>query len=129
MPLAQLPHSRGCVVCGHDNPHGLHLSFEVNPHTGEVGATFVPGPEHIGFIDIVHGGVLATILDEAMVWCATWAGKRFCVCAEMTVRFRRSARVGEHLRVAARVVSHRSRLLETEADIADGSGAIIAIGN
>ena len=80
MPRIELPHTAGCLVCGRDNPHGLHLSLHVDPDSGIVTVDFIPLAEHIGFEGIIHGGVLATVLDEAMVWAATWAGRRFCVC-------------------------------------------------
>ena len=86
MPLLQLPHTAGCLVCGRDNPHGLRLDLHVDPETGIVRIEFAPRREHIGFEGVVHGGVLATVLDEAMVWAATWAARRFCVCAELTTR-------------------------------------------
>lgn len=126
----ELPHTAGCVVCGRQNPHGLRLSLHVD-EAGVVRTEFVPRPEHIGFEGIVHGGVLATVLDEAMVWAATWAGRRFCVCAEMSVRFRRSAAVGRPLRVEARVEGAGKRpdvpkLIHTAATITDDAGATVA---
>ena len=101
----ELPHTGGCLVCGRNNPHGLRLSLHADEATGDVTVDFTPRPEHIGFEGIVHGGVLATVLDEAMVWAATWAGKRFCVAGEMSVRFRKSAAVGGPLRCEARLES------------------------
>src|SRR5947209_2055991 len=119
MSTTELPHTRGCVVCGHDNRHGLHLHLHVDEQTGIVSAQYVPRLEHIGFEGIVHGGILSTVLDEAMVWCATWAGKRFCVAGELNVRFRQSVAVGQRLSIEARVESLRSRLIETEGFIRD----------
>jgi uncharacterized protein (TIGR00369 family) len=104
----ELPHTAGCVVCGRQNLHGLGLSLNVD-EGGLVWAEFTPRAEHIGFEGIVHGGVLATVLDEAMVWAATWAGKRFCVAGEMSVRFRKSAAVGRALRCEAHVESAASK--------------------
>jgi uncharacterized protein (TIGR00369 family) len=126
MSITELPHTRGCVVCGHDNRHGLHLHLNVDEPSGVVTAEYVPRPEHIGFEGIIHGGILSTVLDEAMVWCATWAGKRFCVAGEMNVRFRRSATVGQKLTIEARIGSLRSRMIETEAFIRDEPGNVIA---
>ena len=105
----ELPHTAGCLVCGRQNVHGLGLSLHVDEDGGLVWTEFVPRAEHIGFEGIVHGGLLATVLDEAMVWAATWAGKRFCVAGEMSVRFRRSAAVGRTLRCEARVESAASK--------------------
>src|SRR5438132_779065 len=101
--LLELPHTSGCLVCGRDNQFGLHLSLFVDPGTGIVSVNFAARREHIGFEGIVHGGLIATVLDEAMVWAATWNIKRFCVCGEISVRFRRSAQVGEPMHVEARV--------------------------
>src|SRR5262245_461657 len=99
MAILELPHTAGCLVCGRENPHGLHLHLHVDERTGQVETLFTPSQVHIGFEGIVHGGVLATILDEAMVWASTWQGRRFCVCGELTVRFKRSAEIGRPLKV------------------------------
>ena len=124
--MLELPHTAGCVVCGRHNPHGLRLSLYVDPDAGVVRADFVPRPEHIGFVGIIHGGILSTALDEAMVWAATWAGKRFCLAGTLDVRFRSSAAAGQALRVEARVESVRSRLIEAAGSITDAAGGLIA---
>src|SRR5690348_467563 len=121
----ELPHTAGCVVCGRENPHGLRLDLHVDPARGVVSTSFTPRPEHIGFVGIVHGGV-ATVLDEAMVWAATWSGRRFCVCGELTVRFRASARIGRALRIKARVDSARPKLIQTSAEARDADGELVA---
>src|SRR4051794_29993970 len=77
-PRIELPHTSGCLVCGRQNNYGLKMSLFVDPASGIVSIDFSPKPIHIGFEGIVHGGFLATLFDEAMVWAATWANKRFC---------------------------------------------------
>ena len=124
MPLLELPHTAGCLVCGRGNPHGLHLHLHVDPDNGAVTVDFTPLVAHIGFEGIIHGGILATVIDEAMVWAATWAGRRFCVCGEMAVRFRHSAAVGEKLTFTARVQSLRSRLIQTTCEVRHGEETI-----
>jgi acyl-coenzyme A thioesterase PaaI-like protein len=129
MPLLQLPHTAGCLVCGRDNPHGLKLDLHVDSDTGVVRIDFTPRPAHIGFEGVVHGGVLATVLDEAMVWAATWAGRRFCVCGELTTRFRREAAVGRALIIEAKVESNPPRLITTSGEVRDAeSGDLVATG-
>ena len=122
----ELPHTAGCMVCGRQNPYGLQMSLHVDETTGAVTADYLPRPQHIGFEGIIHGGVLSTVLDEAMVWAATWAGKRFCVAGELNVRFRRSGAPGERLHVVAKVDSVRSRLIETMGELRDDTGQLIA---
>jgi uncharacterized protein (TIGR00369 family) len=120
MPLIELPHTQNCVVCGGGNPHGLKLSLFVDEDTGLVETTLTAAPHHVGFEGIIHGGVIAAVVDEAMVWAATWSGKRFCVCGELNVRFRQSGRVGVPVRVIARITTVRSRLFETSCDVMEG---------
>ena len=126
MSLLELPHTPNCLVCGRGNPQGLHLSLHVDPDSGVVTTRFTPTPDHIGFEGIVHGGVIATVLDEAMVWAATWGGRRFCVCGEMTVRFRESAGGGEEVRVTARVETARARLVTTSGEVTRADGTVLA---
>ena len=99
--LLELPHTHGCLVCGPSNALGLKLSLQIDPATGIVHVDFSPRREHICFEGIAHGGMLATVFDEAMVWAATWNLRRFCVCGEFSVRFRRPATVGETLHMEA----------------------------
>jgi uncharacterized protein (TIGR00369 family) len=97
----------------------------VDDATGVVTSQFTAAPHHMGFEGIAHGGLLSTVLDEAMVWAATWSGKRFCVCGELNVRFRRSVQIGQKVDVEAKVASVRSRLIETEGFLRDEAGQVL----
>jgi acyl-coenzyme A thioesterase PaaI-like protein len=126
MSELELPHTAGCFVCGRENPHGLKLDLRVDPDSGRVTTHFTPLPQHIGFEGIIHGGVLATVVDELMVWAATWKGRRFCVCGELNTRFRHSAHVGRPLRIEAEVEFSRPRLVQAAAKIFDHDNRLIA---
>ena len=126
MHALELPQSANCLVCGRTNPHGLRLRLRVDPETGLVSTEFVPGPQHVGFEGMVHGGLLATVLDEAMTWAATWKNKRFCYCGELTTRFRNSLRPGQTLRVEALVEFSRPKLVEVAGKIFDHTGRLAA---
>ena len=56
---------RTCFACGRDNPHGLQLEFRVDPD-GVASASGVPDIKWEGLRGIVHGGIVTTLLDEAM---------------------------------------------------------------
>jgi len=64
MPLAKNKDSR-CYVCGPDNPVGLQVPFR--PH-GEKGsqARYMARAEHAGWNGILHGGIIFTLMDEAL---------------------------------------------------------------
>ena len=123
--MLHLPQTTGCLVCGPENPHGLKLNLQVDESTGIVRADFTPNENHVGFERIVHGGLIATLLDEAMVWAATWRIKRFCLCGELMVRFRQGAAPGQSLRIEAAVETSRPRLVETAGKIFDSTGKLL----
>ena len=120
MNPVQLPYTRDCFVCGAHNSHGLHLRFR--REGDEVRAEFTPQPQHAGFRGIVHGGILATVLDEAMFWAAASTTKRFCLAAELNVRFVNKVAVGQKLTVVARLRADRGRLWESTAELRDAQG-------
>jgi acyl-coenzyme A thioesterase PaaI-like protein len=124
MSKLQLPYTRDCFVCGAHNSHGLHLRF--HREDNEVQADFTPQPHHAGFRGIVHGGILATVLDEAMFWAAASTTKRFCLAAELNVRFVNKVVVGQKLTVVARLRADRGRLWESSAELRDEAGIVRA---
>ncbi len=58
------PNSRYCFVCGVQNPIGLHLVFYNDPASGQVRAQITVPDPYQGYPGIVHGGIVAAILDE-----------------------------------------------------------------
>src|SRR5436309_2881661 len=64
--MRTLPHTHSCFVCGESNVVGLNLRFETDGKV--VHGRFTPRAEHVGFRDVVHGGIISTLLDEIMVW-------------------------------------------------------------
>ena len=122
MSAVPLPYTRDCFVCGAHNAHGLHLRFR--REGDEVRADFTPQPQHAGFRGIVHGGILATVLDEAMFWAAASTTKRFCLAAELNVRFVSKVTVGQTLTVVARLRADRGRLWESSAELRDAHGKV-----
>ncbi len=123
--MKTLPHTRSCFVCGEANPRGLNLRFETDG--GVVQGRFTPRPEHVGFRQVVHGGLIATLLDEIMVWACAVKTKRFAFCAELNVRFQAPARPGEPLVGRAELVAdRRGKLFEAKAELRNEAGGLVA---
>jgi acyl-coenzyme A thioesterase PaaI-like protein len=120
----QLPYTKDCFVCGVHNPHGLHLRFHRQGE--EVHADFTPAPHHAGFRDIVHGGIISTALDEAMFWAAASTTKRFCLAAELNVRFLQKVSVGEKYLIVAKLDADRGRIWHSSAELQDAAGKVCA---
>jgi uncharacterized protein (TIGR00369 family) len=113
-----------CFGCGRLNPHGLLLRFRRRAGGG-IWADFTPHRTHEGYLGMTHGGILATIADEAMSWAITDSGE-IGVTAKMSLTFRRPARVGEPLRVVGQLVRARSRAFDAQAKIVTiSSGEVI----
>jgi acyl-coenzyme A thioesterase PaaI-like protein len=117
--MNELRENQRCYVCGKDNPAGLHARFEIDRETRTIIGRFTPRPEHEGWQGIIHGGIVATLLDEAMVKLAAHLGIP-AVSAELTVKFKAPAAPGEELIVSGRIVKEANRLIEAEAIVSKG---------
>jgi len=91
-------HAR-CVACGSTNGHVPQLRFAA-ASDGSVEAWFRGGATFQSYDGILHGGVIATLLDAAMTNCLFSQG-RCGVTGELTVRFRHPAASDEPLRLRA----------------------------
>ncbi len=113
----------GCFVCGPDNPIGLNLKFV---YDGKIcRTTYQPDTRHEGYKGILHGGILATILDEVMIKAAL-AENVLCVTASMEVRFKAPADIRSFYTFESRIVSRRGRIIATEGKAVDQSGTTVA---
>jgi len=104
-----------CFVCGQDNPQGLRLRFE-RQDTGEMAASWTPDSNWEGFRGIVHGGVVSTVLDEAMSKAVAAAGNE-ALTTELRIRFRRHVSSGATFLVRGWVTSRNRRLIGAEATL------------
>lgn len=97
-----------CFGCGAQNVGGLQLVFRTE---GEViVAEITPDIRFQGFPGVLHGGVLATMLDETLSRAAVFAGK-WMMTARLEIRYRRAAPIGQELRISARPTQVRSRMV------------------
>jgi uncharacterized protein (TIGR00369 family) len=112
-----------CFGCGCNNPVGLKLRFTRDGDA--VRTEFTPDRMHQGWPGLLHGGILGTLLDEAMSNAAYATGET-CLTASITIRLRQPVRVEVPLVVTARVTRHRKRLIETAGEISLRDGTVIA---
>ena len=92
-----------CFVCEASNPEGLRLPFFHDEEARTVVADFELGPQFSGAPTYLHGGIVLSILDEAMAWAAIAVAEQWAVTKETTTRFERPVRVGRPHRVVARI--------------------------
>jgi uncharacterized protein (TIGR00369 family) len=116
-----------CFGCGADNPIGLRLRFTVDADRRVAEALFTPRDEHQGYAGITHGGLIATLLDEAMLKLC-WELGIPAVTARLETEIKKPAPVGEELLVRGRLVEDRGRVIKAEAEILDAAGEVVATG-
>jgi len=116
---------QGCFACGLRNDAGLKLTFWMEGD--EIVTEFTPDAHYQGFPGVLHGGILATLLDETLSRTASIEG-RWMMTGRLEVRYRRPAPMGPRLRVTARALSSRSRMVHAEGEVrlADDPSVILA---
>lgn len=115
-----------CFVCGRDNPYGLKLAF--SNLNGKIVSEFTPARVYQGYTKITHGGIISTVLDEAMIYAAMKDGV-FPITAELTVRFKKPLMTDETAIIEAEVINCDSRLISARSRlIRKHDGALIAEG-
>jgi acyl-coenzyme A thioesterase PaaI-like protein len=123
--MQHLPVTRGCFVCGTENPSGLKLQFHWDGKRAST--TFRPDAHACGFRGLLHGGVIAAVLDETMFWACAGRARRLVVCGEMAVRFRRPVAPGNaYLAVATCLEVRRGRVFQAQATLTDAAGMELA---
>lgn len=116
-----------CFVCGQRNPHGLRLVFQLDQNT--IVADFQPREEHQGFPGIIHGGIVAAVLDEALERTALLSNNPgWTMTGRLEVRFRRYVPYGPLLRVRAMLDEERRRMLQASGvlTLADDESVLLA---
>lgn len=123
----QLEDMNLCFACGRDNPRGLHLEFHFEGE--EYVAEFTPQDWHQGWAGIVHGGLVATLLDEVMTRMC-WERGLNVATAQLNVRYRQSVPIGRKTITRGRIQQRRGPFVEAAAEtyLEDGSVAATASG-
>lgn len=125
MGESTLADDRRCFACGPDNAEGMQLSFAYGD--GSARAVFLPQRRFAGWTTILHGGIVATLLDEAMAHAAIAAGIR-AVTGRLEIRFRKAAPIDQPLVAEGRVEGRRGRLLTLSATVSGEDGTVYAEG-
>jgi len=119
-----------CYICGPDNPHGMRLKFSIDSADSKdpvVRGIFSLAYRYQGPPSAAHGGVIASIVDEAMGKLNRIDGI-VGLTAEMTVEYLRPVPLGHKIVVEARPSEHRGRNYWRECTIRDSKGRLLVRG-
>jgi acyl-coenzyme A thioesterase PaaI-like protein len=122
------PNSRDCFACGMQNPIGLKLQFyQIAPD--EVTAELTPTEEYQGYDGILHGGVIATIMDEAVSRAHMGVdpyATNFVYTAELTVKYKQKIPIGKPIRVVGKQGKRMRWAMESKGYIYAEDGTLLA---
>jgi uncharacterized protein (TIGR00369 family) len=116
-----------CFGCGGANARGMQLTYEQDDTTQRIRGNFRLGTEYQGGAGFVHGGIIATVLDEVMGKVCRFRGVH-AVTAELTVEYLRPVPVDVDLVVHGYEAEMAGRNLFMVGEIRNVSGKVLARG-
>lgn len=125
--ISKQKNSKMCIICGMDNPIGLKAQF-YNMEDKSVMTIFKFKEEYQSFPQRVHGGIIATMLDELGLR-ALWAKSSeddFGVTLSMNVKYRKPVPYNEILIGKGLVQKETSKFVTIETEIFDRKGNLLA---
>ncbi len=120
------PNSKHCFVCGRENPHGLRLKFyETQP--GEVVVEYTVPAQYQGYPGVVHGGVVAAMLDEVTGRVHMGGDPpRFMFTARLEIRYHKNVPIGQPLKIIGYAGKSRERTALASGKIFGPNGDLLA---
>ena len=115
-----------CFGCGKKNPFGLRLKFKRDGNS--VRTEYTPGEYYQSWPDIIHGGIVVTLLDEAMGHATLMRGNFGFLTASIQVNLKRPAYVNDRLVITGEVVKDKGRIQEVKGTVMRPDGTLVADG-
>ena len=119
------PGSINCFVCGRENTVGLKLNF-YSDFPGTVRADFMLSSSYEGYPGIVHGGIIAAILDECGGRSQMTSPRKFMVTAQLNVRYRLPVPTKTDLVVYGEAGDRHGRVSHAHSKIKNLQGEVLA---
>lgn len=122
--MEALPSYKNGYVCGKDNPIGLKVNFFKDKD--KIKADFTPESKHEGYVGIVHGGILFSIMDEIMSKAAMVIKGVMTLTVEINVKYRKKAKIGEKIIFNAEMTKDLGRMIVAEAQAYSENGTLLS---
>lgn len=121
------PEQNRCIGCSPSNPIGFHLQFY--EEDDEMFTRWQPDSNMQGYINVLHGGIQTTLMDELASWTIYIKLKTAGVTAGLSVRFLKTVYINKgEITVRARVGSVKEKHAIIETSLFDNSGVLCATG-
>ncbi len=128
--IKKQPNSKLCFVCGMENMFGIKAKFYENENE-ELEVYFTPGEFHQGYPNRLHGGIAASILDEAIGRAIQIFDRNiWSVTTDLKIKYRNPLPLDGELKAVCRITRNTRLLFEGSGEIytTDGKVAVSAEG-
>ena len=119
------PRKNHCFGCGHDNPQGMRLKFSLDEDSRQAICHFKLSRKYTGPPGHSHGGIIATILDEAMGKVNKFRNV-LALTSSMEIKYLKPVPLGQALTVTAQEQSVDGRRHINTAEISNAKGEVLA---
>lgn len=113
-----------CIVCGENNPIGFKVNF-IREENRTYFNINIP-KEFQGYKNVVHGGIVSTLLDEVMVHAGVSEGF-INVTAELNVKYKKPVPVETNLVFEGKITEKKRRILLAEGRVFDDEGTVFSV--
>jgi uncharacterized protein (TIGR00369 family) len=114
-----------CFGCGTNNEFGLKLKLEFDDDTKTAFGRYTANELQEGPPNIIHGGIIAAILDETMMTVNKYLDT-VALTSELTIRYLQPAFIRENLYIRGWYVKKTKRVIENRAEIENEMGKVVA---
>ncbi|ADE56199.1 PaaI family thioesterase [Aminobacterium colombiense] len=122
--IEKLEGSQGCFVCDttNTNPRSLKLAIYWDSERRKTIIRLTPDSSHCGYEGIVHGGIIASIFDDAMAWAVKKETGIWAVTATFEIRYRQPVKIGEEYTFYGKIDSVLGKRIRTSALLKNSTG-------
>ena len=119
------PEQSKCFACSTSNPIGLHLEFEESDDS--VHATWKPTVYYQGYSNVLHGGIIATLLDEVSAWCVNVKIGTAGVTSELNIKYLKPVHITKGLlSIRSEIVEYDKKSAKLNCFLYDGTDKLCA---
>ncbi len=117
-----------CFGCSRKNPIGLHMEFQTDGE--EVVSTWEPGKDFEGFMDVLHGGIQATMIDEIASWVVFTMLDTAGVTYQLHTKYRSPVHISKgSISLRARLEGQKHSIATIRVELFDGEGKLCTEGS
>ncbi len=123
--MERIPGTDGCFVCGKPegkNSRALGIEFFWDNVDHKIITSLKPDKTWCGYDGIVHGGIIAAIMDDAMEQAIFRSAGKMGFTATLSIKYRKHLPVGSHYDLNAFATEIKGKRVKARATIKDQNG-------